>query len=195
MNPEKQSISPKAVPDTAEPVRQPAGEARDIPAQAIFARSDYASYDDSTLAKMIQNGDAVAMQVQAVRYLTENRSPENVERANKLLEKAIVHGAKYYPFRFLAEQQSFDLLAALTGSRDMSDKEKRTALVDTFTYYQLAEMRGTSDLKDSMLQLYSEHFQISPTDAEWDQIQSKAGKLYDEYEQRRMDAGLGAFDR
>lgn len=159
------------------------------PDASFFVKSDYADYDDHTLANLISTGDTIAMQIMATRLLGKG-GDDNLAQAKDLLEQSIIRGDSYYPIQLLAEQKSIAVLAATIQGLPMEESSKRASLVDTFAYYELGALRGDDTLKRSMTQVYAEQYKLSPTAEEWEAIRKKSVALQQQLELKGRSLGL-----
>jgi|GEM_PF-4015444 len=173
-------------------------ETKDISAMSIqksqrdasfFEKSDYATYDDQTLANLISMGDAGAMQIMATRLYARG-GDNNLAQAKDLLERAIIKGDSYYPIQFLAEQKSILVLSAIKQGLEIDESSKRASLIDTFAYYELGAVMGDDTLKQSMTQLYAEQYNLRPSPQDWEEIRKKSIILQQELESKRQFLGL-----
>jgi hypothetical protein len=159
----------------------------------LSGSSDYAQYDSEVLEQLVRSGDATAMQVLGLRLLKNGDSDRDRRSAENLLEGAVVHGARHYPFKALAAMASSELRRAAKGEMELTADEKRRARIETFAYYELAAMRGNRALKESMRRAFADQYGIEPTADEWEAIKSEARTRYKELEDYRQQLGLGPF--
>lgn len=152
-----------------------------------ISNGDYASYPLDQLFKMAENGDILAMQIAGIRLIAEEGDSK---RAKYFLEKAIIHGAKHYPFSILAEQASLKLRLEKKGRISLSKKERIDHIISTFSYYELSAKMGNSDLKKYFYSYYKNHYNISPTSSEEKEIQKKADKMYSSIQSKRKEEGI-----
>lgn len=160
----------------------------------IFSDSDYANYDEVTLAKLAEENDVSAMQVLAMRYFTTDRNKENLLKAKKLMHDAAVQGAQEHPFRVMASEARFQLELALEGEIEMSAEAFRETLVEALSYSHLGALRGSPELTYAMHKDFLDRHDIHLSEDERSDIESRAHRMYRELQVKRDSLGLGPFD-
>lgn len=166
------------------------------------ANSDYASYDESLLSELAQSGDVKAMKLLVTRYLKRSNETSDLEVISELSEKidALVEKSVIYGDRELfGMMPGKNLLKAKLVSPLSSPAEKRDAAINLLAYGEFMGLRGSlGDKYQEQMTLYSTYSnyglpqQLSENDKTV--IRTQAKSIYDEYEQKRLHLGLGAFD-
>lgn len=152
------------------------------------------SYSNDQLEEFISNGDIIAADVLASRYIHAGE----LGKAFEIADKGIVLGS-YNAIRVMANQFPLGI------NEDDSDEERRAKkenLIQYFSYLKLLQLRGGEELFSSQglreyylgrfAEIYGDTEPLSA--AQYRLIDEQAEALYASYEKRRQEMGWGPFD-
>lgn len=159
-----------------------------------FKDSDYALYDEATLLDMANSGNTMAMKALWFRYLAEDL-PEYVQKRNELATKAIIYG----------DREMFMHMPELVSAQDrvsaqnITPEERHSAQIETLAHSEFMGLRGSLDAKYNQQTVFFRVYSkpdspIRLTETDKVAIRLRAKEIYDNYEQKRFELGLGSFD-
>jgi hypothetical protein len=159
------------------------------------SRNSYENYSNEELAAMVFAGDFIAGDVLTERYIAET----NLVEAELTAETSLVYGS-HRSIMNLYLIHHYDLPSVMDD--DSTRLQKKNQLISMLSYLELADLRGARDLfgTDSYRRVALMSFNrayekdVVLTEEDYLTIQHKAKLLYEDYQNRRYELGLGDFD-
>lgn len=163
-------------------------------ADSTFKESDYALYDEATLLDMANSGSTMAMKALWFRYLKEDQ-PEYVQKRNELATKAIIYGDREM---FMHMPELVDAQSRVSD-QSITPEERHLARIETLAYSEFMGLRGALDAKYNQQTAFFRVYAtpdspIHLTEADKNTIRERAQEIYNSYEKKRIELGIGPFD-
>ncbi len=141
----------------------------------------YASYDKDTLEALGDQGDLLALDILAQKYIKEDR---NRTKATEVDLKAVVFGS--------AKAASSLAIRADSPSHAKNDESGRSHIYRAMAWYRVAAIMGDETAKgfgDSILRVRN----IALSEYEWTLVNRQAEAIYAGINRKRRDMGLDAL--
>ncbi|MES2823232.1 MAG: hypothetical protein V4732_06510 [Pseudomonadota bacterium] len=146
--------------------------------------SDYNQYEESTLKSLAEGGDLKAMMLLGDNAIKNN----DTEKAEHYFEIAALRGSTF----------AIDRLSILSAPKQFSgyapEAEKNQSFYETMAYAAVAEMRGDTFLANSRRNSLIENEKLNFNSDDYDHIDTRAKEIYNDFQARRIQLGLGDFD-
>ncbi|MDO3387937.1 hypothetical protein QWI17_18980 [Gilvimarinus sp. SDUM040013] len=162
-------------------------------------KSSYSDYELDTLLDLAESGDVRAMKTAAIKYLEMSESQDDatildsLSKMKGLVESAVVHGD-----RELIELLSSNFFEkSVFLSDEYSGLRKEEEFVKAYAFYDFVGLRGNfSDKYYGQKNLSKIYYPEKTylTSAEVEKIKAQAQSIYDSFEKKRVELGLGPFD-
>lgn len=156
--------------------------------------SDYSYYDTETLSTLADDNDIIAMQVLALKLISNDGSPKTQAQSRELLKKATVLGARNIPFIESIQHSMFDLHQVNNIPSDNASPTQEKILTNIATDIALAERRGNPEIGFNTRRQLKERYNININENIIQQADELANNIYQELENERMAMGLAPFD-
>lgn len=143
-------------------------------------RQSYASYDRDTLKALGDQGDLLALDVLAQKYLKEDR---DLEKSSEIELKAVLFGSA----------KAAQNLAIWAKSNEVNEGG-RAHIYNAMTWYKIASMMGdklAEGFGNSTLKVKN----ITLSEKEWELVNSQAEAIYAQLNEKRRELGLPEFKR
>jgi hypothetical protein len=148
-------------------------------------KSEYVSYDDATLHKLVDSGDMKAMLALAERYSDTSNPAASLKMAAMLYHKAAVYGST-------AALQTLTTIAKVEVNSTLPKAQQHVAKLEVIALSKAAAIRGDMGPLNSIFSRYEDQIQFTASDFEF--IDKRGQEIYNELQQQRNELGLGLFD-